>query len=218
MAQKTFKDFGRLARSARSLEHKNDLCWELKRRLEAVKRAGVVVAGEADMHDKLQGRFEEGLKILENLEQAGDATRANALLNDLEQVLSDEDWEVAEQILAELTKKEEEQQKNIQECEYKIAEWTAYTEKWLEGLAQAKEARAPVIQEKRELLKLKALVDLAEKSLRKQKFGLIAEPLSQLEAAKDKPQQLLEKILGKVKNHSTFCPTGRSALAAITQS
>ena len=204
MVQKNVKDLARLARLARALEQNRGLWVQLQTRLESLSRTGVVVTGERAMLAELDGRLEKAMQALESLEQKEDPAGVSANLVELEQLLSDIEWEVAEQILADLIQKDEEQKKNIREYEDKIAEWQGQTKNLLEGLAQAKKARAPVIQEEREVLKLKALVDQAERTLRNQQFGLLAEPLAQLEAAKDKPQQLLGQMQGKVNNTQHF--------------
>lgn len=194
MIKKPSKDLALLARLALALKEKNDLSVKLEDRLRAVERAGLVVAGEKGKLGELQTKLQKTLDLLKDLEQAENTGKSKSFLTDLEQLLLGVDWEVAEQILSDLTQKDEDQQKIIRDCQDKIADFESairITEKKWE---EAKKDRLPVIEEKSELIKLRTLLDRIRRNLVDQGVGALEEVLKQLKEAKDQCKKLIEGI------------------------
>jgi hypothetical protein len=211
MAPAATKNLARLARLALELEQRRLLCVALQSRLEAVEQAGIVVDGEKEMLAELLGRLDKAQEALTTVGQAAPAEATSTPLAELGQLLEDVEWDVAEQVLGELTTKDEEQQKKARDLEGQIADyesriavWKGYLQALVWPLTEAQKVQAPVTREDRERLRLQALVEQAERALRERKLDLLAESLRTLEAEGDRPKQLVGEIQKKIESTRRF--------------
>lgn len=204
MARTSGKDLIRLARLAREIEHKRVLSLKIQERLTSLQRAGAVVTGESDLLADVQDLLDNSLKTLQAIEQANADDDSTDHLSSLEHMLSDVQWDVAEIILPELDAKDKEQQRQILRYREQIIEWQAHIDGLLALLAEARNVRAPVVREDREVRRLQAIVEQADRGLRDQQFDILLPALETLHNEQARPAQLVEAIRAKSQAAAAF--------------
>ena len=111
MAVRTIGLVQRLSQRAADLEHKRDLCDKLRRQVETFESTGlgVIVATERQLLDELQGKLQSAREILAALGTAQDAETAARSMDELDELLSDLEWDDGEGALEDLADKRQRQ-------------------------------------------------------------------------------------------------------------
>ncbi len=196
MAEKKGRDVVRLARLALDIEHKRVLLMDFQRRLDAVERTGIAVVGERWLLGRVQGWQQQALDAFTRL-QASDSPAAQ--LDEIERLLSDPDWPLAEQSRNDLAKKDDEQQQQLRDFQPRLAQWQTQISSLRQELAGALKTRAPVNRERALFLKLEAIVARAGRELDEQKLGQLTLSLDELEREQNALQQMFADIKHKVE-------------------
>ncbi len=199
MPSATSRNVARLARLARDLESKRALCLIFEQRVEMMERTGEQLPGHRDLLQIRQEDLASALQLLESVEQARQADETAALLAEVERVLSAPEWELAELMSDELAEKHRKlRADDIPSFYARTRVWQTWLREMEEQLEAAREARAPVVREKRELQALKDRVEGTDQKLRGEQFRDARQALLELEPETEKAKQLLEGLRKKV--------------------
>lgn len=198
------QDLARLALLAQDLERKRVLCLELQALLDAAERAGAAVDGERWILNELQEQLESALQVLRNLQGAEDAQLATRQLDQLDDLLSDVQWELTEQVRSDLEKKHQAQRQMVRDYEDQLAECQARLGELAARLGHPSAARAALVREKLELQRAQALYDQAQRALREQQYGRCVETLGKLREQLEGLPDLLNVVEDKTKQASHF--------------
>jgi hypothetical protein len=194
-ARATTKSLARLARLAGDLERRSALCTDLARLIEVLRGTGVVVEGEARRLAERLGALDEARAGLAELADTGDTREGSRPLERLEALLSDVEWEVAEQAADDLTRKAERQERLLTAYRRRIEDWRGHLRELSRDLHQAQVVSAPVGSERDEFKRLGDLVNRAAQRLDDpREDGLPIEQMEQLDAEAGKLRQLTDQI------------------------
>jgi hypothetical protein len=203
MSQQTAKHLAQLAKATRRLETKHELILNLKTLLDKIGATGQVVIGETELLNDLQGLLKTAFEIREALEQAKDTKKAISQLSELEALLSDVSWELAEKITNDLREKDKTQQEQLDKYEAEIRNWESQVGNFFAHINSATIARAPVMQETQEAKRLQGLVELAKRNWRDRKLEDLTESINQLKDS-SKLQMLTTQVSDKIDQMKKF--------------
>jgi CHAT domain-containing protein len=192
------------------------ITWELadkRRRLDEVlgllgdvEQGGEVVAGESRMLNELASKLDRAQQIRHVLQGERSTQEATQKLAELEALLGDAEWAMADEIKQDLEQRAELRREMVRRYEDQIAEWQDIVQNLEMRLREARRFRAPVIREERTVLHLQALVERTTRALRDQQFGMLPGSFAQLEERKDEPERLAAEITQKTGAARPFAP------------
>jgi hypothetical protein len=204
MIQEDSNQVAALAHWARYLERRRDLLLDIQKRLEALERAGVVVEGEKLLLPSLQSQLEKASTILSDLEKPQLTETTSAHLKGIQHSLMTMEWELAEQVHSDLCQKDQERQRKLGEYEDQAAVWRTHARNLGELIERARRAKAPIVLEENEVIRIQGLFEQAERGLRTQHLGLLEDSLGQLLSDPGAPERLASQIDNKVKSTGHF--------------
>jgi CHAT domain-containing protein len=193
MSSLVAKNLAHLAQLILDVESKRKICADLERRIEPLERAQlIVVSGELDRLNQLLMLLNQATEKLKTLEQADEETEALGVLDELEKILTDVQWELVENLNEALASKAQLQEQHVRNYDERLAEWPKFTRNLLDALEEANRTRAAVRREKSEITKLDAQVEQAKRLFQEAKYVEVEKLLSDIsesQPVKDKDYQ-----------------------------
>lgn len=178
----TTSQIKRFAELLLQIEDKRKLCEELYKQAEQLTITNlVVVEGELLRIKKLQELLGDMMSRLQRLKEISGREEILLTITEIENLLSDVKWELADEIKNSLTQKAEQQTKFINEYESKLAGWQKLSSEIESALNEAKKARAPVRQYEIEFTKFKEQVRQTGRAFEESDFILLQKLLNDLQ-------------------------------------
>ncbi len=196
MSSLVAKNLAHLAELILDVESKRKLCADLERRIEPLERAQlIVVGGELDRLNQLLELLNQATENLKTLQQADDETKALGVLDELEKILTDVQWELVDNLNEALASKAQLQEQHVRSYDERLAEWPKFTRNLLDALDEANRTRAAVRREKSEITRLDAQVDQAKRAFQEAKYVEVEKLLSDIAESQPVKDKDYEKRL-----------------------
>lgn len=170
-----------LAELILQIDDKRKLCEELYKQVEQLAISNLlVVEGELSRIKMLQALQDDLMSRMQYLRDTSGRDEVAQTIKEIEDLLSDVKWELADEIKASLAQKAELLTKYANEYETKLAEWQKTSNEIESALNEAKKVRAPVRQYEIEYTKFKEQVRQSARAFEESDFILLQKLLNDL--------------------------------------
>jgi hypothetical protein len=201
-----------LATSVRLLQGRRDLRDLFNQKLTQLQRGGLVtVKGEEAMLAAVDSLLQSATRLLDTLPD--DTTATSDALGELSATLEGYEWDVLDDLMPQLSRKVDEQDKLILGLQAAIDEWTSRLEPVRKGIDAALDVKAPVARERATIERMTGLVTAARRALADGRYPDVHDPIQRLVASEEPPETLDERVREKVEATRRF--TGRAEVLLL---
>lgn len=184
----------KLARIANRQQNHRELCGRIEWALNSLRKGGLhVVVGEVQLLTELQRTWEETGRGIQQLDDGSDQKS----LDNLEKLVDDVIWEVAEDVAADLDQKLDQQRQKVREYTDRVAEWRAKIDELGKQLNKARKLRAGVLKQDSRFNHLDAKVREADRELKDLNYAKAQRCLEELKQKTADSESLLKELKQK---------------------
>jgi hypothetical protein len=195
----------KLTKLVLELDEKSRAVERLKQIVDQLEKAKVnPTEGERWLLDALEPHSRRGRELLESITKTTTRSEYVPLVRDLEDLLSQVQWELLDEVMPKLRQQMEAQEARVREYGQTLVHWRTYLDTLRRDLSLARNEGIPLIADERFLFRLDGLVTSLDRAVQEQNLLTVPGLIREIEKGGQPDELRSEKIQARVKNKRSY--------------